>query len=175
MGLIVRTISRPDALKGAVEREVRSIDRDIALNNIATAAELLSTSLTGPRVAATLLSIFGVIALVLAAVGMYGVMSYSVNLRAQEIGIRMALGAQRREVMWMVLGQGLLMTVMGLAAGLAAAAGISRLLSGLLYGVGTADAPAFEPVKKYDGLTQSAQSPPRIPRIFLCGLGGLRV
>ena len=131
MGLIVRTSTRPDALRGVVEREVRSIDRDIALNNIATAADLLSASLTGPRVAATLLSIFGAVALVLAAIGMYGVMSYSVNLRAQEIGIRMALGAARGKVLRMVLGQGLLITVIGLGAGLSAATGISRLLSGL--------------------------------------------
>lgn len=143
MGLIVRTHVRPDALKAVVERDVRSIDRDIALNNIVTAAELLSTSLTGPRVAATLLSIFGLVALVLAAVGIYGVMSYTVNLRSQEIGIRMALGAQRGDVMRMMLGQGMVITVIGLAVGLTAAAGISRLLSGLLYGVGIADVAAF--------------------------------
>src|SRR5207244_567616 len=136
MGLIVRTNTRPDALKPVVEREVRSIDRDIALNNISTAAELLSTSLTASRVVAALLTIFGAVALALAAVGIYGVMSYSVSLRSQEIGIRMALGAERRGVLWMVLGQGMLITSIGLAVGLAAATGISRLLSGLLYGVG---------------------------------------
>ena len=143
MAILVRTAEQPEALKATIEREVRSLDRDIALNNIQTASELLSTSLTGPRVAATLLSVFGSVALVLAAVGIYGVMSYSVNLRSQEIGIRMALGAKRRDVLWMVLGQGMVTVAIGLAAGLTAAMGISRLLSGLLYGVGTADAPAF--------------------------------
>ena len=142
MALVVRTAGEPDALKAVIEREVRSLDRDIALNNIQTAPELLSASLTGPRVAATLLSVFGLLALVLAAVGIYGVMSYSVNLRSQEIGIRMALGAERREVLWMVLGQGMFTVAIGLALGLMAAIGISRLLSGLLYGVG-ADTTAF--------------------------------
>jgi putative ABC transport system permease protein len=143
MALIVRTAGDPAALKATVEREVRSLDRDIALNNVQTASELLSVSLTGPRVAATLLSVFGVVALVLAAVGIYGIMSYSVNLRSQEIGIRMALGAGRRDVLRMVLGQGMGIVGIGLALGLTGAAVTSRLLSGLLYGVGIADAPAF--------------------------------
>jgi len=143
MSLVVRTSSRPDAMKGTIEREVRSLDRDIALTNIQTASELLAVSLTGPRVAAILLSVFGSIALVLAAVGIYGVMSYSVNLRSREIGIRMALGAERGDVLRMVLSQGMATVGIGLALGLIAAIGVSRLLSGLLYGVGTADLPAF--------------------------------
>jgi predicted permease len=143
MAILVRSSGEPDALKGTVEREVRSLDPDIALSNIQTASELLSASLTGPRVAATLLSVFGIVALALAAVGIYGVMSYSVNLRSQEIGIRMALGAERRDVLWMVLRQGMTIVAIGLAVGLLLAAAVSRLLSGLLYGVGTADAQAF--------------------------------
>jgi predicted permease len=143
MALIVRTASRPDAMKGMIEREVQALDREMALNNIQTASELLSASLTGPRVAATLLSVFGLLALVLAGVGIYGVMSYSVNLRAQEIGIRMALGAQRNDVLKMVLRQGMMIVSIGLAVGLVMAAGISRLMSRLLYGVGTADLRAF--------------------------------
>jgi putative ABC transport system permease protein len=143
MSLIVRTSAAPDALKGTVEREVRSLDPDIALTNIQTASELLSTSLTGTRVAATLLAVFGLLALALSAVGIYGVMSYSVNLRSQEIGIRMALGAERRDVLWMVLRQGMSIAGIGLAVGLIGVMGVSRLLSGLLYGVGTVDVPAF--------------------------------
>jgi putative ABC transport system permease protein len=143
MALIVRTTGKPEALKATVEREVRSLDPEIALTNIQTASDLLSASLTGSRVAAVLLGIFGGIALVLAAVGIYGVMSYSVNLRSQEMGIRMALGAERREVMLMVLRQGMTLVGIGLVSGLIIAAGISRLLSGLLFGVGTADVQAF--------------------------------
>ncbi len=143
MALLVRTDGRPGAMKATIEREVRSLDRDIALNNIQTASELLSASLTGPRVAAALLSVFGLLALALAAVGIYGVMSYSVNLRSQEIGIRMALGAERRDVMRMVLRQGMAVVGAGIGVGLAVTMGIGRLLSGLLYGVGAADARAF--------------------------------
>jgi putative ABC transport system permease protein len=143
IALIVRTASRPDAMKGVIEREVQALDRDIPLNNIQTASELLSASLTGPRVAATLLGVFGLLALVLAGVGIYGVMSYSVNLRTQEIGIRMALGAQRQDVLKMVLRQGMTVVSIGLAVGLIMAAGISRMISRLLYGVGTADMRAF--------------------------------
>jgi putative ABC transport system permease protein len=143
MALLVRTAGEPQPLKATIEREVRSLDRDLALDNIQTAQELLAASLTGPRVAAILLSLFGSVALVLAAVGIYGVMSYSVNLRSQEIGIRMALGAERRGVLWMVLRQGMVTVGIGLSLGLIAAIGISRLLSGLLYGVGTGDVQAF--------------------------------
>jgi putative ABC transport system permease protein len=143
MALIVRTAGEPEALKATIEREVRLLDRDMALDNIQTAPELLAASLTGARVAAILLAVFGAVALVLAAVGIYGVMSYSVNLRSQEIGIRMALGAGRRGVLWMVLRQGMVTAVIGLSLGLIAAIGISRLLSGLLYGAGSGDAQAF--------------------------------
>jgi len=83
------------------------------------------------------------VALVLAAIGIYGVMSYSVNQRAQEIGVRMALGAARGDVLWMILRQGLLIVSVGLALGLLAAVGLSSLLANLLYGVGTADVPTF--------------------------------
>jgi predicted permease len=143
MSLIVRTATRPDNMKAMIEREVQALDRGIPLNNIQTISELLSASLTGARVAATLLGVFGLLALALAGVGIYGVMSYSVNLRAQEIGIRMALGARRQDVLKMVLRQGMTIVSIGLAVGLVLAAGIGRMMSGLLYGVGTADLLAF--------------------------------
>ena len=143
MSLVVRTEGRPELLQATIEREVRSIDPEISLTNIQTSSGLLAASLTGARVTAILLSIFGSVALSLAAIGIYGVMSYSVNLRSQEIGIRMALGAERSGVLWMVLRQGMMIVGIGLAAGLAIAMAVSRLLSGLLYGVGMADLPAF--------------------------------
>jgi predicted permease len=143
LSLIVRTTSSPDTMKGTIEREVQAIDQQMPLNNIQTASQLLSASLTGPRVAATLLGVFGLLALVLAGVGIYGVMSYSVNLRSREIGIRMALGAERSKVLQMVLRQGMIIVGIGLAVGLIVAIAIGRLLSGLLYGVGTADLRAF--------------------------------
>jgi predicted permease len=143
MAVMVRTSGKPEALKSAMEREMKSLDPDIALANIQTVSDLLSASLTGSRVIATLLTVFGFVALVLAAVGIYGMMSYSVSLRSQEMGIRMALGAERQDVLLMVLRQGMRLVGIGLLSGLIVAAVISRLLSGLLYGVGTVDVRAF--------------------------------
>ena len=102
-----------------------------------------SPKLFTQRIAATLLGIFGGIALVLAAVGIYGVMSYSVSQRAPEIGIRMALGAGRGEVLRMVLRQGMTIVLIGLFSGLLLAMGIGKLISRLLYGVGTTDLVTF--------------------------------
>lgn len=143
MTLHVRTSGGPETLKGTIEREVQSLDRNVALTQVLTAPELLALSLWGPRMAATLLSIFGIVALILAAVGIYGVMSYSVNQRASEIGIRMALGAERSDVLRMVLRQGMTVVSIGLAAGLVVATIISSVLKSLLYGVGMLDIPTF--------------------------------
>jgi putative ABC transport system permease protein len=143
MALHVRVNGQPESLKGTVERELRALDRDVAVNNVMTGPELLDTSLFSQRMSATLLSIFGVIALVLAAVGIYGVMSYSVSQRGPEIGIRMALGADRQKVMRMVLQQGMKVVAVGLATGLVLGLGVSQLMSRLLYGVGTGDIATF--------------------------------
>lgn len=143
LALHVRTSGNPDVLKPTVERELRSMDRDVAVANVWTGPELLNISLWAPRMAAALLGIFGTIALVLAAVGIYGVMSYSVSQRASEIGIRIALGAERRDVIFMVLRQGMLIAAIGLAVGLVTASAIGRLLSRLLYGVSATDIPTF--------------------------------
>jgi predicted permease len=143
MALQVRVNGQPEALKGTIERELRALDRDVAVNNVMTGPELLDTSLFTQRMSATLLSIFGGIALVLAAVGIYGVMSYSVSQRGPEIGIRMALGADRDKVLRMVLRQGMTVVAAGLAIGLLFGLGISRLMARLLYGVGTGDIATF--------------------------------
>jgi predicted permease len=143
MTLHVRTPGTPEAVKSAVERELRGIDHDVAVNSVLTGSELLTNSLFTQRMAATLLGIFGAIALVLAAVGIYGVMSYSVSQRAPEIGIRMALGAGRTEVLRMVLRQGMTVVSIGLFCGLVLAIGIGRLISRLLFGVGNTDLTTF--------------------------------
>jgi predicted permease len=143
MTVHIRVSGNPDLLKGTVERELRSIDHDVAVNSVLTGPELLDSSLFSQRMAATLLGIFGVIALVLAAVGIYGVMSYSVSQRAPEIGIRMALGAGRGEVLRMVLQQGMSIVFIGLASGLLLSMGIGKLISRLLYGVGNTDLATF--------------------------------
>jgi len=143
MTLHVRATGSPDVLKSTVERELRALDRDVSVVNVVTGSELLNNSLFIQRTSATLLGIFGGIALVLAAVGIYGVMSYSVSQRSPEIGIRMALGAGRAEVLGMVLRQGMLIVASGLAAGLLVALGIGRLISRLLYGVDSSDLTTF--------------------------------
>ncbi|MGH9593525.1 MAG: FtsX-like permease family protein, partial [Bryobacteraceae bacterium] len=98
---------------------------------------------TAPRFAAELLAGFGGLALLLAAVGTYGVMSYSVSQRTQEIGLRMALGAQRGDVLRLVMGNGLTMVLVGVAVGLGASVVFTRSISSLLYGIGSFDAPSF--------------------------------
>jgi predicted permease len=143
MTVHVRAAGNPEAVKASVERELRGIDHDVAVASVLTGAELLNNSLFTQRMAATLLGIFGGIALVLAAVGIYGVMSYSVSQRAPEIGIRMALGAGRSEVLGMVLRQGMTVVLVGLFSGLLLAMGIGKLISRLLYGVGSTDLATF--------------------------------
>ena len=143
MTVHVRAVGTPHTVNGSVERELRSIDHDVAVNGVLTGAELLSNSLFTQRMAATLLGIFGAMALILAAVGIYGVMSYSVSQRAPEIGIRMALGADRGEVLRMILRQGMTVVGLGLLSGLVLAMGIGRVISRLLYGVGNTDLATF--------------------------------
>ena len=135
----VRTASKPEAVLGTVRSQIQSLDRNLALTNVSTIKEVLSQGLWAPRMGAALLTLFAVLALVLAAVGVYGVLSYSVNQQAHEIGIRMALGAQQGHVLRLVLGQGLRLAVAGLAIGLAVALGSMRLLATLLFGVSAYD------------------------------------
>jgi putative ABC transport system permease protein len=105
--------------------------------------ELVRASLGGARAMATLVGVFAGVSVLLAAVGLYGVMSYSVSMRTREIGIRMALGAQAGEVMRLVVGRGLALTAIAVAFGVAGAAALSRLLASLLYGVTATDALTF--------------------------------
>ncbi len=103
----------------------------------------MSQGLWAPRMGAALLTLFGGLALILAVVGVYGVLSYSVNQKSHEIGIRMALGAQPGDVLRLVVGQGLRLTAAGIAIGLAGAYGFARVMASLLYGVSTTDAVTF--------------------------------
>jgi predicted permease len=141
--LIVRTSAAPGPLLTTVEREVRELDKDLPLVGISTVSQILHGALWAPRMGASLLAIFGGLALVLAAVGIYGVASYSVSQRRREIGIRMALGADRRDVLAMVLRQGMAVTASGLAIGLVLALAAARLVSNLLFGVSPTDWVAF--------------------------------
>jgi len=133
MTLIVRTQQDPASLTSTVRAAVHGIDPELPLADVMTLREVVDATLARPRTIATLLTAFALMALVLAGVGVYGVMAYSVGQRTQEIGVRMALGATPRSVFRLVLGQAMWLIVMGLGAGLIAAMALTRLLQSLLY------------------------------------------
>jgi predicted permease len=143
MALHVRSAGEPGALVAAVRREVQALDASLPLYNIKTLEEQKSSSLNTSRMAATLLTVFGLLALGLAAVGLYGVMAYSVNRRTREIGIRMALGAQSADVLRQVLGEGMTLVTIGLALGLGGAVAATRVVRGFLYQVTATDPVSF--------------------------------
>jgi predicted permease len=143
MVLLVQTSGDPARLVPAVRREVQSIERNLPLTNARTMDELIGTSLYPARMGAVLLGVFGLLALLLASVGLYGVLSYSVSRRTREIGIRMALGARSSDVLRLVLRESLTLVAVGLLLGLAAAFATTRLLAGFLYGVSPTDPAAF--------------------------------
>jgi len=128
---------------GEVRREVAAIDPELPLSSVETMEERLGASLAGPRLSTLLIGIFAAVALALAAVGVYGVMSYAVTERTHEIGVRMALGARRSDVIKMVVGQGLRLALAGVAVGLAAALAVTRVLTRLLFEVGATDPATF--------------------------------
>lgn len=136
---LIRSQVPPLNLASAVQREIRKVDPKVPASNIKTMEQYLSDSVSPRRFNLWLLTVFAAAALVLAAVGIYGVMSYSVAQRTREIGVRMALGAQRSDILRMVVGHGMLLAVTGLAAGLVGALALSRLMGGLLYQVSTTD------------------------------------
>jgi putative ABC transport system permease protein len=143
MALHVRTTGEPAAMVAAVRREVQALDASLPVYNIKTLEEQKSSSLYTSRLAATLLTVFGLLALVLAAVGMYGVMSYAVNRRTREIGIRLALGAQRHDLLRQVLVEGMSLVTIGLALGLGGAVAATRLVESFLYDVTATDPVTF--------------------------------
>ncbi|HEV2690532.1 MAG TPA: ABC transporter permease [Bryobacteraceae bacterium] len=133
----------PLSLVPAVRREVQALDRNMPVYRPATMEERLSDSLARTRFSTTLLSVFAALALLLASIGIYGVISYIVSQRGQEIGIRMALGARPRDAVLLVLRQGATPVVVGIAAGFVASLGATRMLSSLLYGVSATDPVIF--------------------------------
>jgi predicted permease len=139
----VRAAGEPDAVLGTVRRELQQLEPTMPLLNVNTYRTVLATSLWAPRMGASLLTVFGVLALLLAAIGLYGVMAYSVSQRTREIGIRMALGAEGPQVRGMIVRQGLLLAAGGVVLGIAGAFGLSRVAAGLLYGIGGADPLTF--------------------------------
>jgi predicted permease len=141
--LIVKTSVNPAAMAQSVRQQIAALDPNMAVFNIETMQQHVDKSLLLPRISALLLGIFGAVGLTLAAIGLYGVMSYSVRCRTREIGIRMALGAKPRKVLKMILRQGLTLTAIGLAIGLAIALVVGRFAASVLYGTSGSDVLTF--------------------------------
>jgi predicted permease len=139
----LRTSTKPEALIPTVRHIVASLDENLPLSDITTQTETIDRLLFNERLVARLSSLFGGLALILASVGLYGLLSYEVARRTREIGIRTALGAQRRDVFRLVLGQGLILAIIGAVTGVAAAIGVTRYLGSLLYGVRPTDPATF--------------------------------
>jgi putative ABC transport system permease protein len=143
MFLAVRSTSNPTMLASAIRNEVLALDRDQPIYNVKTMQERLSYSISQKRFSMIFLCLFAAIALTLAAVGIYGVVSYSVMQRTHEIGIRMAVGAGQRDILSMIVRQAMVLVLIGVGIGLASAFALTRLMSSLLYGVSPTDPPTF--------------------------------
>ena len=143
MDLLARVSSDPLALVGAVRREISSVDPTAAVYGLTTGTHLVEKLSAGRRFQTGLLVLFAIVALVLASVGIYGVMRYAVEQRTHEIGIRLALGARSSDVLRLVIGQGMRLTLIGVATGLLASFALSRLITQLLFGVSATDPATF--------------------------------
>jgi ABC-type antimicrobial peptide transport system permease subunit len=138
--IIARGPRSADSIRDEVAAAVRAVDPGIAIYDVKTMQQRVDESLIGRRFVVLLLTTFAGLALLLAALGLYGVISYSVRLRTRELGVRMALGAQRAEVLQLVLLQGLRLAVIGLICGVLAAVALGRIFASLLFKVGMLDA-----------------------------------
>ena len=144
MALVVRSEGAdPNSLAPAVRGEVSALDKDLPVYNVRAMGDIVDEALSPKRLTMSLMAFFALGALALAAVGLYAVMSYTVAQRTHEIGIRLALGAQARDILRLVVGQGLLLVTVGLALGLAGALALTRVMSSILYGVSATDPLVF--------------------------------
>jgi predicted permease len=146
VAVVLRTKGDPAAMMGSVRRSVKEIDPREVIFNAETMNDVVANSFAARRVSMNLLSVFALLALALASVGIYGVISYLVSQRTQEIGLRMALGAQRTDVMRLVVGRGVRMALVGVALGVVAALGLTRLIAHQLFGVSAHDPLTFATV-----------------------------
>ena len=141
--IVLRTHGRASDSVAAVRDEIRSIDPSLPVSNVKTMSEQIGNALSAMSLASTLVGVFGVVALMLAAIGLYGVMAYAVAQRTREIGIRMALGAQMGDVLGMIIKQGMTLTIVGVGLGLGAAYLLTRMIASFLYGVSPTDPAVF--------------------------------
>jgi len=143
MQIVVRTAGDPLAAAATVRREIARLDPDQPISDVRTMDERIGRSLESRRFNMILLAAFAALALALAAIGIYGILAYAVTERTHEIGVRLALGAQRRDVLSMIVAQGMAMTAAGAAIGVVAALAVTRLMSSLLFGISAADPMTF--------------------------------
>ena len=143
MSLLVRSSAAPSLIATGARAAIREVDSDLPIFDVKTMADALSESVAQPRFYAILLGSFAAIALIIAALGIYGVISYAVSQRTRELGIRIALGAQRERVVRLVIGQGLTLTLVGILIGIVGAYALMRLIASLLFGVAPADPLTF--------------------------------
>jgi ABC-type antimicrobial peptide transport system permease subunit len=139
----IKTAASTASVVAELRDAVRSVDKDLPMLEVRTQTQQIDAILSEERVFATLTTGFGLVALILSSIGIYGIMAYTVSRRTNEIGIRMALGAQAREVLAMVLGETSLLTCLGIGVGLAAAAGLTRVLATILFGLKPTDVATF--------------------------------
>jgi len=143
LAVYLKTAPNPETLSQPLLQQVQSVDPNLPVFGIQKLEDVVSTSLANRRFAVQMIGLFGCVALLLAGIGIYGVMSYMVTQRTHEIGIRLALGAQARDVLKMVVRQGLTLAVIGVGIGLIGAFALTRLMSSLLFGVSATDPLTF--------------------------------
>ena len=146
VGYIVRTSSAPLGLVNSIRQAMESADNSAAIYGVSPMRDIVSRSISAQRLTMLLLGVFAALALTLSAVGIYGVISYLIGQRAHEVGVRMALGASSKDVLRMVLGEGMRTTLIGVGFGIAAAIGLTRLIAQVIYGVGATDPVTFAAV-----------------------------
>jgi putative ABC transport system permease protein len=143
MTLLVSAYNDAPSLIPAVRREIRSVNKDVPVHSVATMSTHIREYLSADRMIAVLLAVFGGAALLLAAIGIYGVIAYSVAQRTHEIGIRLALGADRSDILKLIVGQGFQLVLIGAGLGLGLAFGLTQIVKNLLFGISAADPIAF--------------------------------
>jgi putative ABC transport system permease protein len=143
MDIVIRTAAAPESALPAVRQKVRELDAELPVSTVRTMEQWISTGATQPRLNTILLALFAAVAVLISAIGIYGVLSYSVTRRTREIGVRMALGAQSADVLRLVVREGMAVGVAGIAIGLLGSIAVSRLLSALLFGVASRDPATF--------------------------------